>query len=203
MKARTTLALIALPIALTACASTRPAGPIEVTRFVDTDARAQLGNARLFVETAPGSPEQGLALAPYKQAVAQQLAQYGYAEDARTAASQTASVSVERANIDEDGRRGPVSVGAGGSTGSYGGGVGLGIGFNLGGGSGERVVTRMEVRIRDRASGDVLWEGRARLDAPAKSPLAQSEPAAAALADALFRGFPGNNGETIEVEIDS
>ena len=204
MKARTTLALLGMPLALAACATARPAGPIEVTRFVDTESRAQLGNARLFVETAPGSPEDGLALAPYKQAVARELARYGYAEEARVSAGQTASVSVERATIDERGRRGPVSVGAGGSTGSYGGGVGLGIGFNLGGGgSGERVVTRMEVRIRDQASGTVLWEGRARLDAPAKSPLAQSEPAAAALADALFRGFPGNNGETIEVEIDS
>ena len=152
---------------------------------------------------APGSPEQGLALPPYKAAVARELATYGYSEAARSGAGQTASVSVERTQIDSRGRRGPVSVGAGGSTGSYGGGVGVGVGINLGGGPQPRVVTRMEVRIRDAASNAVLWEGRARLDAPAKSDLAKSEPAAAALADALFRGFPGNNGETIEVEINS
>ena len=201
MKARIPFICLALPLALAACSTTRPAGPIEVTRFVDADARAKLGNARLFVEKAPGSPEQGLALTPFKAAVARELAAYGYAESARGSAGQTASISVERSMIDSDGRRGPVSVGAGGSTGSYGGGVGLGIGINLGGGSDKRVVTRMEVRLRDASSGEVLWEGRARLDAPAKSPLAQGEPAADALAEALFRGFPGKNGETIEVEV--
>lgn len=201
MKARTLIALAAVPLALAACTTTRPAGPVEVTRFVAEDSRAQLGNARLFVQTAAGSPEQGLALAPYKAAVASELAPYGYAESDRSGAGQTASVSVERTQIDEPGRDGPVSVGAGGSTGGYGSGVGLGVGINLGGGSDERVVTRMSVSLRDVASGEVLWEGRARLDAPAKSPLAQDEAAAQALADALFRGFPGNNGETIEVEV--
>ncbi|MEL7730357.1 DUF4136 domain-containing protein [Citromicrobium bathyomarinum] len=205
MKARRRLAIpfaaIALPLALSACSTTKPAGPIEVTRFVDADARSQLGNTRLFVETAPGSPEQGLALTPYKAAVAGELAAYGYNESARSSARQTASVSVERTQIDSRGRRSPVTVGAGGSTGSYGSGVGIGVGINLGGGPQPRVVTRMEVRIRDVATNEVLWEGRARLDAPAKSPLAKNEPAAAALADALFRGFPGNNGETIEVEV--
>tara|TARA_B100000678_G_scaffold239023_2_gene209319 strand:- start:1605 stop:2216 length:612 start_codon:yes stop_codon:yes gene_type:complete len=201
MKAQLSLALLALPLALAACTSTRPAGPIEVTRFVAPDTRTQLGNAELFVETAPGSPEQGLALTPFKAAVARELARYGYDESARSGAGQTASVSVERTEIDSRGKRGPVSVGAGGSTGRYGGGVGLGVGINLGGGADNRVVTRMEVRIRDTATGAVLWEGRARLDAPEKSALAQGEPAAAALADALFGGFPGNNGETIEVEV--
>ncbi|MBL4792718.1 DUF4136 domain-containing protein [Citromicrobium bathyomarinum] len=201
MKARIAIALAALPLALSACATPRPAGPIEVTRFVDTDASAQLGNARLFVETAPGSGEQGLALTPYKNAVARELAAYGYVDDTRASARQTASVSVERSTLEDLDRRGPVSVGAGGSTGSYGSGVGLGLGINLGGGSDDRVVTRMEVRIRDSQSGRVLWEGRALLDAPEGSPLAQNQPAADALAEALFRGFPGNNGETIEVEV--
>ncbi len=205
MKARIPFAPIALalaaPLVLSACTTTRPPGPIEVTRFVAADKRAQLGNARLMVETAPGSPEDGLALTPFKAAVGRELAAFGYIENARPAAQQIASVSVERAQIDSKGRRGPVSVGAGGSTGSYGSGVGLGIGINLGGGSDKRVVTRMSVSLRDAFSGTVLWEGRARLDAPVKSPLAQGEGAANALAKALFRDFPGNNGETVEVEV--
>jgi len=201
MKARTKIALLTLPLALAACATGRPADPIEVTRFIAPEARAQLGDTSLMVETAAGSPQQGLALEPYKEAVARELSTFGYAEGARPAARQIASVSVERTQLDREGRRGPVSVGAGGSTGSYGGGVGLGIGINLGGDSGKRVVTRMSVSLRDGTSGKVLWEGRARLDAPAKSPLAQDGPAAQALAEALFTGFPGNGGETIEVEV--
>ena len=74
MKARTRIALLSLPLALAACATGRSAEPIEVTRFVAPQARAQLGDARLMVETAPGSPEQGLALEPYKEAVARELA---------------------------------------------------------------------------------------------------------------------------------
>ena len=201
MKTSAILTLIAMPLALAACTTTRPAGPIEVTRFVASDMLAQLGDARLMVETAPGSPEQGLALTPFKAAIARELGAYGYVEDARANAQQVAGVSVERTMMTAGDRRGPVSVGAGGSTGRYGSGLGVGVGVNLGGGPDERVVTRMSVSIRDVTSGAVLWEGRARLDAPAKSPLATGEGAADALADALFRGFPGNNGETIEVEI--
>ena len=201
MKARTSLALIALPLALAACTSTRPAGPIEVTRFVAPESVAQLRDSHVLVEAAPGSPEQGLALDPYMQAVGRELARYGYVENAPSRVAQTASVSVERTQLEGNRKRGPVSVGAGGSTGSYGSGVGVGIGINLGGGPDRRVITRMSVSLRDTDSGKVLWEGRAQLDAPAKSPLAQSGPAADALADALFRGFPGNSGETIEVEV--
>jgi len=201
MKNPAMLALLAMPLALAACSTTRPAGPVEVTRFVAADARAQLGDARLMVETAPGSPEQGLALTPFKAAVARELGAYGYVENARPTAQQVASVSVERAQMVSGNRRGPVSVGAGGSTGRYGGGLGVGLGVNLGGGPDERVVTRMSVSIRDVTSNTVLWEGRARIDAPAKSPLATGDGAADALAEALFRGFPGNNGETIEVEV--
>ncbi|MEL7690448.1 DUF4136 domain-containing protein [Citromicrobium bathyomarinum] len=201
MKARTRIALLSLPLALAACATGRSAEPIEVTRFVAPEARAQLGDARLMVETAPGSPEQGLALEPYKEAVARELATFGYIENARPSAEQIASVSVERTELDRNGRRSPVSGSIGGSTSTYGSSVGVGVGINLGGGSGRTVVTRMSVFLRDKTSGEVLWEGRARLVAPAKSPLAQSGPAAYALANALFTGFPGNSGETIEVEV--
>lgn len=201
MKALSAFSLVAIPLALCACTTTRPAGPVEVTRFVASEAVGQLGDARLMVETAPGSPEQGLALTPFKAAVARELGAYGYIENSRAAAQQLASVSVERTQMTAGDRRGPVSVGAGGSTGRYGSGLGVGVGLNLGGGPDERVITRMSVSIRDVTSGAVLWEGRARLDAPAKSPLATAEGAADALADAMFRGFPGNNGETIEVEV--
>ena len=201
MKPLAFFAMLAAPLALSACTTARPAGPIEVTRFVAPDPSAPLGDARLFVETSATSPEQGLALAPYKAAVARELARYGYAENARSGAGQSATVSLTRSQLDAEGRRSPVSVGVGGSTGTFGSGAGVGIGINLGGGSDERIVSRLEVRIRDVDSGDVLWEGRAVLDAPARSSLAENDAAADALAEALFRDFPGNSGETILVEI--
>ncbi len=99
-------------------------------------------------------------------------------------------------------RRGPVSVGVGGSTGTYGSGVGLGLGINLGGGGPREMIdTQVRVMIRDKSSGATYWEGRAQFSVSGNSPYADTSANAAAVADALFRNFPGNNGETIEVRV--
>ncbi len=55
--------------------------------------------------------------------------------------------------------------------------------------------------ITDAASGTSLWEGRADFQPPEDSPLARGTANAQTVASALFREFPGNNGETIEVEV--
>ena len=195
---------LAAPLALTACATTAPPSPVEVTRFVAPG--ATLGATSLFVESAPGtSGLQGdsLALAPFKAAVAAQLERLGYSEQARSAARHVAQVRVERFVREEGGRRSPVSVGVGGGTGTYGSGVGVGLGINLGGsGGGERVTTQLGVMLREAEGNAVVWEGRAEFDAGAGSTAAQPDAAAAILAQALFEGFPGANGETILVEVD-
>lgn len=186
-------------LTLSACA-TAP-GPVEVTRFVAPDRVAALGQGTIFVESTPGQDADSLALVPYKSAIAAQLQSLGYSETARGDATQIASVSVERYVLSAGGRRSPVSVGVGGRTGSYGSGVGLGVGINLGGGERDQVGTELAVTIRDAASGDALWEGRAEFRVDDNSPLAQSEANAQTLAAALFSEFPGNNGETVEVEV--
>jgi hypothetical protein len=56
------------------------------------------------------------------------------------------------------------------------------------------------VMIRDRDSGETLWEGRASFAVKASSPLAETQLGAAKIAEALFQDFPGNSGETILVE---
>ena len=108
---------------------------------------------------------------------------------------------MSRGVIGESGGRSPVSVGVGGSTGSYGSGVGLGIGINLGGGPKEELSTRLQVMIRDGTTGQSLWEGRAQLEVGSKAVLADPSQNASVLADALFTEFPGNNGETIAVPV--
>ena len=183
---------------LAACAT--PQGPVEVTRFVDPAGAARLGQGTVFVESAPGSLE-GLEAVPYKAAVAAELTRLGYRESNRAEAGQIAQVRVERYVETAEGRRSPVSVGVGGSTGSYGSGVGLGIGINLGGGGGPKTGTQLGVTLRDSKGGRNLWEGRAEIETGAKSPLADRTRNAQALAAALFRDFPGRNGETVEVEV--
>ncbi|MBX7483991.1 DUF4136 domain-containing protein [Qipengyuania qiaonensis] len=190
---------IVTALSLAGC-TTRP-GPVEVTRFVAPDRVAQLGQGSIFVESAPGGEANGLELSTYKAAVADELRRLGYSESSRDGAAQVAQISLERYVVGSGGRRNPVSVGVGGSTGNYGSGVGVGIGINLGGGQKDRLGTELAVTIREKASGQSIWEGRADFQAPENSALARGTANAQTVASALFREFPGNNGETIEVEV--
>ena len=199
MRKTATLLGLGAVLALGACAT--PPGPVEVTRFVAPESLSQLGNGPIFVESMTGAGGDSLALAPYKAAVADELKRLGYSESDRAGASQVAQVSVERYVLAAGGKRSPVSVGVGGSTGSYGSGVGVGIGINLGGGEKDRLGTTLTVRITDKATQASLWEGRADFQPPEDSPLARTQANAQTVASALFREFPGNNGETIEVKV--
>ncbi|PZT89898.1 MAG: hypothetical protein DI637_05515 [Citromicrobium sp.] len=175
--------------------------PVQVTRFVAPAAPAQLGQGTIFVESAEGQAQDGLALMPYKTAVASELRRLGYTETDRGSARQIARISVDRFVQTTGGRRSPVSVGVGGGTGSYGSGLGLGIGINLGGGERDKLGAELAVTIREANSQTNLWEGRADFRVADNSALAQPQANAQTLAAALFREFPGNNGETIEVEV--
>lgn len=198
MKRLFTVAPLLCLAALSACVA--PVGPVEVTRFHLPDT-SRLGNGTIAVEPAPGEDGGGLEYRTYAAAVARELTRLGYREVAPgTGAGQIAQLTLERAAFRPGRSRGPVSVGVGGSTGSYGSGVGLGIGLDLSGPPPEQVETRLAVMIRDRESGQTLWEGRAMFAVKASSPLANSDLGAAKMAQALFKGFPGVSGETILVE---
>ena len=184
-------------LALAGCATTP--GPIEVTRFVAADAGNQLGRGAISIINDPGE-EDGLQLAPYKAAVAQELVRLGYSLN-EGSSGQVAVVHVERHLQLAGPKPNPVSVGVGGATGSYGSGLGLGVGINLGGGPHNQITTQLSVRIRNGATGQSLWEGRADLAVKDNSPLADRSRNAQTLASALFRDFPGNNGETVKVRV--
>ena len=182
---------------LSACVA--PVGPVQVTRFHAPEFAAA-SRGTIAVEPAPGSEGNSLEWQSYSLAVLRQLTLLGYREAPAGQGSQVAQLRVSRTLSDPARRSGPVSVGVGGSTGSYGSGLGIGLGFNLGGGSGQQVQTELGVMIRDRASMRSLWEGRASFSVDAKSPLAGTDLAAPKMAEALFQGFPGQSGETIEVK---
>ena len=192
-------ALVALSaLALSGCMT--PIGPVEVTRFHQPAAATKLARGTISIEAAPGMDPASLELATYRAAVSRELVRLGYRQAPDGSGAQVALVRVERVSLMPGRDRSPVSVGMGGSTGSYGSGLGLGIGINLGGGPKEQVDTQLGVMIKDRASGETIWEGRARFTVPVNAPQAQSQLGAPKMAAALFSGFPGNNGETVEVE---
>ena len=191
------VAAAVLAFALAGCVA--PVGPVEVTRFHVPDT-SRLGRGTVTVEPAPGMAGDSLEWRSYAAAVGRQLTLAGYSERSAGAGSPAAYARIQRQAYQPARNGGPVSVGVGGSTGSYGSGVGLGIGIDLSGPPPEVVETELAVTIKDRASGQALWEGRASFTVTAKSPLANSQLGAAKLAEALFKGFPGNSGETIQVK---
>lgn len=197
LRAAVSAASVAALATLSACMT--PMGPVEVTRFHDAASLQQLGHGTIAVEAAPGLDKASLELGTYRSAVARELARVGYQTVADGTGAQVALVRLERSTIDPASKS-PVGVGVGGSTGSYGSGVGLGISLDLSGKPKPLVVTKLGVMIKDRASGRTIWEGRAGFSVEEGAPLSQSALGAAKMAAALFEAFPGNNGETVEVQ---
>lgn len=182
------------------CATAVP--PVEVTRFHAGDPVVSSGG--ILIEPMPGQQSDSIEFRTYAGAVAQELQRVGFTDET---GKQTfaASEYIARMAIIRDVRspiatRSPVSVGVGGSTGSYGSGVGLGIGINLAGKPKDVVTTELSVQIRRRADNQAVWEGRATTQAKDGTPAAQPGIAAAKLAAALFSGYPGKSGETITVK---
>lgn len=187
---RTRAIFLAAALMTGGCATGGGIGPVDVTRF---SLGAPIAPGTVYVE--PGRPGD-LSTQAYLPPVGAQLARLGYPASSMESAGYIAVVDIERDTREGFARRSPVSVGVGGSTGSYGSGVGLGIGINLGGGSRRDTVTRMSVKMKRRLGGDVVWEGRAQTESGARVGAAAT---ADRLASALFRDFPGESGRTIRV----
>ncbi len=195
MKTPRILPLLALSL-LSACVV--PTGPVEVTRFNRAAEGVPYGNGSFVVEAAAESAaDRSLSASPYVAAVTREMQRVGYRNQAGTS-DVVAEIRFGATMIRPD-RRSPVSVGVGGSTGSYGSGIGLGVGITLGGGSAAQLQTSLSVRIIRRSDQLVIWEGTAVQSAKAGSPAAQPAIAASKLAEALFKDFPGVSGETIRV----
>jgi hypothetical protein len=95
----------------------------------------------------------------------------------------------------------PVTLGLG--VGGFGSHVGGGVGGGIGIGKHRRkelIVSQLAVRITDRATGSTLWEGRAELNGAVGEEEASPAATASKLAHALFKGFPGESGQTIRVQ---
>ena len=193
-----TLATLAAAALLGGCATPAYVSPVEVTRFTG-DAPNFLGQGTIQIVPAPGLDANSIEFGLYEEAVRRELEDLGY-RLVLINGSQVAQVALDHFVVNEGNRRGPVSVGVGGSTGSYGSGLGVGIGFNLGGQPSERISRELTVSIREAGGSVNLWEGRAAMTATTNSDYAADAAAAPRLADALFAGFPGQSGETIEVE---
>ncbi len=190
-----------IAIGLSACTTGPTSFPIEATRF-HYDAMTSRGT--IAVEPLPGGGPASLDYKEYAAAVQGELLRLGYAAPAPgTTPEYRATVSFTRTTRPLPPRRSPVTIGlgAGGYSGGYSGGAGVGggVSFPLGGrGARTGVVTELSVRIRHGA--DAVWEGNAQSLTALDAPGADTTAVATRLARALFTGFPGDSGRTIEVK---
>ena len=203
MNKRFGIAIIGAAALLGGCATTNAAAPVDVTRY-------HLGNP-IAGDTIRVQPMTGFAgISPedqaYDSAVAGALARAGFAPVDGEASTFIAAVSYKRTSQGVVRKRSPITIGlgAGGGGGSYGrrggSGVGVGVGgsFGIGGGRAELIATELSVQIKRRSDTSIVWEGRAVTEALNQGDEPITTPQR--LADALFRGFPGESGITITVK---
>ncbi|MGN6278596.1 MAG: DUF4136 domain-containing protein [Sphingomonas sp.] len=181
--------------ALAGCATTRP---VEVTRF---HLEQPIGRGTIDVEPLSGAGPASLEYKTYAAAVQGELLRVGYgAASPGNTAQYLATVNFMRASRGTVDMGPPVTLGLG--VGSFGRHVGGGVGGGIGIGKHrhkELITSELSVRITDRASGSTIWEGRAQLDGAVGEKEASPAATAAKLAHALFKGFPGESGRTINV----
>lgn len=192
---------------LAACTTTGSLPPTQVLRY---HLDAPIARGTVAVQPLTGAPDApaSLEFQSYANAVQAEMARIGFTAPAQgTQPDYIAVVDFRRANRVGPPRRSPVSIGLGGSSysgGGYrGGGVGLGggISFPIGGGRRDAVVVSdLSVTIKHRIDQSPVWEGHAEGIADARGPGGTTDALAHKLAAALFTGFPGESGRTIEVK---
>lgn len=204
MTLRTIIALGSAALGLAAC-STTTLPPTEAIRY-HLGGPVERGTVSVQPLTGGGAPA-SLEFKTYAAAVESELLKVGYTLPASGATPRfVAVVSFTRAIEEGPPRPSPFSIGLGGggfSGGRHGGGVGLGGGIGIPIGRSrpnEIVVTQLGVTIKRRADLSPVWEGQSHTAADPRKPDATADAQAAKLAHALFLGFPGESGRTIEVK---
>ena len=193
--------LLTAALMVTGCATAPASFPTEVTRY-----RAdEVGRGTIALV-----PDEGIDNGPeyqvYALAVGDALTKQGYT----LVPDGSKSVYVAKIGFHTEARpvreRSPFSIGLGGGTWSGnggGGGVGLGGGVSFPIGRGrdrEDALSMLSVKINQRQGDLGVWEGRAQSRAIGVVGNAVADKLAPKLATALFTGFPGDSGRTIEVK---
>jgi len=193
--------LLTAALMVTGCATAPASFPTEVTRY-----RAdEVGRGTIALV-----PDEGIDNGPeyqvYALAVGDALTKQGYT----LVPDGSKSVYVAKIGFHTEARpvreRSPFTIGLGGGTWSGnggGGGVGLGGGVSFPIGRGrdrEDALSMLSVKINQRQGDLGVWEGRAQSRAIGVVGNAVADKIAPKLATALFTGFPGESGRTIEVK---
>ncbi|MBN8849038.1 MAG: hypothetical protein J0I73_13215 [Sphingomonas sp.] len=186
---------------LAGCATAPTSFPVQVSRF-HYDTMASRGT--ITVEPLPGGSVASIEYKTYAAAVEAELLRAGYTSPPPGQHGEyLATVAFSRAERGLPPKRSPFTIGIGGGSfsGGRGGGVGLGGGVSFPvGGQRDRVGIVTELSVRIRHGADAVWEGQAQSLTDTSAPNVDTQAIAERLARALFTGFPGESGRTIEVK---
>ncbi len=175
---------LALAASLAACATTGGGGGAGGAEVTASHLGQPIARGQIAVEAFDAADANLPEFRSYADSVARQLTRLGWT------VVNTVGQSEQIAMIDvEQGSRGVLAARPAGGAAAANAGTGAGAGASAG-----ALATLLDVRIRRRSDGTVMWEGRAIGEAGAG---AQRPQAVEALATALFRDFPGISGRTI------
>ena len=186
-------AIVAGAALLASCASTQQA---DVTRF---HLGQPVARSSVFVTSANPADASSLEFRTYAAAVSDKLRQLGFtAAPSLAQAELVGAVDVTQGTRESLSRGSGLSIGIGGGT--FGRHVGVGGSVNIPVGQSKPndiAVTTLSVQLKRRSDSSVIWEGRA----TAESRAGAAGTVVPALADALFRDFPGPSGQTVRVRL--
>jgi hypothetical protein len=179
--------------------SVQPSKKIDVTAYRTADAEALLGKGRIVVSrmaTDAGDNEDG-KLPVYEAAVIDELARRGYDTATAIDPGQVAEIGVSHSvAVPEEAPRKKVSGAMSTTVSNRGSGFGLALAVDLTKPAKAIVATRLDLRIRDKATGRVLWEGHAEGEAREEDGGINNSEMAARLATALLKKFP--DGQVVQ-----
>jgi hypothetical protein len=174
----------------------QPSKKIDVTAYRAADAVALLGKGRIVVSGEPGEDSDG-KLPVYEAAVIDELARRGYDTATAQDPGQIAEIGVSHSvAVPEEAPHKKVSGEMSTTVSNRGSGFGMALAIDLTKPAKAIIGTRLDLRIRDKASGRVLWEGHAEGEAREGDAGLDNGAMAARLASALLKKFP--EGEVVQ-----
>lgn len=169
-------------------------GKIEAAAFVTSGPNvSRLGHGAVVLAPGAEGPGGAVDLAVFESALVDQLAKAGYRTDAQPqSGGQTVEFVVHHDVVaPPELPHSPVGGAVSAGVGSHGwGGVGMALDIDLSKPLKALIATRLEARISDSATHELLWQGRAQVVAREGDKRWTPEATAAKLAAALFKGFP-------------
>lgn len=177
----------------------QPSKKIDVTAYRAADAEALLGKGRIVVSRSQGEPgdDSDGKLPVYEAAVIDELARRGYDTATAQDPGQIAEIGVSHSEVmPEEAPHKKVSGEMSTTISNHGSGFGMALAIDLSKPAKAIIGTRLDLRIRDKASGRVLWEGHAEGEAREGDGGLDNGAMAARLASALLKKFP--DGQVVQ-----